>query len=128
LGYQSATAPEFTPARVGEINIGFLIGAELTMPENAQAYRGAGLHLLVTPRATAASEFRRHLAAARSAAMQTGAFELSSNRTVGATHESSGWIIAPSGDTLALTSDECPFISRAIELSVPSIDAKTNDR
>jgi len=111
--------PDFVPVRVGDVNIGFLIGAELWMMEQARIYAREHVHLLVTPRATDAVTFDRWLLGGRVAAVLAGAFGLSSNRVDEAgRYGGQGWIVNPDGDVLALTSSKRPFLTLEIDLTL----------
>jgi N-carbamoylputrescine amidase len=89
--------------------------------ENARSYGKAGVHIIVNPRATPKSSLDQWLVAGRATALISGAFCLSSN------HVSTepdlvhlggqGWIIAPDGEVLGLTSHEQPFVTAEIELN-----------
>jgi N-carbamoylputrescine amidase len=79
-----------------------------------------GADVIVVPRATPASSRDRWIAGARAAAIVSGAFCLSSNRsgrsTGGGHFAGEGWIVDPEGEVLALTSDAEPFVTREIDL------------
>jgi len=114
--YQPAYPAEPRVARVGEINIGLLIGAELNNPLRVQQYRDADLQLLITPRSTRVGDFMRWLSAARIAAVLTGAYQLSSNRVSQDANDSPGWVVSPSGEILAYTSPRHPFVSLSVDM------------
>lgn len=110
--------PDFVPAQVGDVKIGFLIGTELWMTEQARIYAREHIHLLVTPRVTDAVTLDRWLVGGRAAALLAGAFGLSSNRVDKAgRYGGQGWVVNPDGDVLALTSSKRPFLTFEIDLA-----------
>ncbi len=113
-----AASPEFTPTRVGEAHIGFLISTELWAMEQARQYGHDGAHLIATPRITSGASREKWLAAGRTAAVLAGAFGLSSNRadTKGG-YGGLGWIIDPDGKTIAMTTDQSPFVTAEVDLA-----------
>lgn len=116
--YQAAT-PEFVPIDLGEACIGFLICSELWAMEQARLYGKENVHLLVTPRLTSRATLDKWLAAGRVAAVLAGAFGLSSNRVdASGTYGGRGWIVAPDGDVIAVTSSDEPFVTRDVDLSL----------
>ena len=110
-------APDFTPARVGRANVGFLIGTELWMMNQVQAYGLEDVHLLLTPRSTSVEATQTWLAAARVAAILAGAYALSSNR-VSASGEfgGHGWIIDPDGNVMGMTDQQHPSVTLEVDL------------
>jgi N-carbamoylputrescine amidase len=106
-----AATPEFTPAQIGRLHVGFLIGAELQSAEEARRYGEEGVDVLVTPRATSQESAETWLATARAAATLAAACELSSSRVDGEKLGGPGWVIGPAGEVLALTSDSAPFVT-----------------
>ena len=107
----------FEAIQVREARVGFVICTELWAFEKARDYGKAGAHLLVTPRLTARASVEKWLAAGRAAAVVSGAYSLSSNRT-SATKDygGQGWIVSPDGEVLATTSEAEPFATVAIDL------------
>jgi predicted amidohydrolase len=111
----------FTPIEYADATVGFEICTELWGMENARLYGKEGVHIIVNPRATPKSSLDKWLVAGRATALISGAFCLSSN------HVSTepdlihlggqGWIIAPDGEVLVLTSHEQPFVTTEIELN-----------
>jgi len=111
-------APEFTPARVGEANVGFLIGTELWMMNQAQAYGLEDVHLLLTPRSTSAEATQTWLAAARVAAVLAGAYALSSNRvSASGAFGGHGWIIDPEGNVMGITDARHPSVTLDVDIA-----------
>jgi predicted amidohydrolase len=122
--YQKAV-PDFESATVGAARVGMLIGLELWVPEGASIYGDDKVHLIAIPRmdlsmdddeCVASNE--EWLSGGRAAALESGAFCVSSSRgghnnTAGGT----GWILAPDGRTLARTSGEQPFVTAEVNLT-----------
>jgi predicted amidohydrolase len=111
----------FAPVDVGGLRIGFVICTELWFMERARAYGKAGIHLLVTPRATEPASLDKWLTGGRTAAVVAGAFGLSSNRVSAGTGPAEfggqGWIVSPDGEVLGLTSRQHPFVTVEIDPS-----------
>ena len=104
------------PKSCGRLRFGLNICTELWALETLGPYAAAGVHAVVTPRATAAATTERWVALAKTVAVRTGAFSLSSNRR----HDDgscggAGWIIDPEGNELARTSAEVPFATRDLD-------------
>jgi N-carbamoylputrescine amidase len=117
IWYNAAT-PDFTPAPVADTHVGFLISTELWAMEQARLYGADGAQLIATPRVTSGASREKWLAAGRTAAVLAGAFGISSNRAdERGGYGGLGWIIDPNGKTLAMTTDEMPFITAQIDLS-----------
>ncbi len=111
---------DFTPIDNGNLRIGFLICTELWFMQWARYYSKLGVHLIVTPRSTPQATLDEWLAGGRTAAIVSGAFALSSNR-VSSGGESpeyggQGWVIAPDGQVLGLTSRQHPFVTIEIDV------------
>ncbi|HEX3396313.1 MAG TPA: carbon-nitrogen hydrolase family protein [Steroidobacteraceae bacterium] len=117
--YQSAPAPDFEPFQVGDLTLGFLIGAELAAYDEAERYGREGVQLLVSPRSTPVPNVEAWLAVAQSAARRAGAMLLTSSGA----GQGPGWIIDPRGELLASTSHAQPFVSRRVELPAKSFAA-----
>ena len=122
--YQKAV-PDFESATVGAVRVGMLIGLELWIADAASTYGGDKVHLIAIPRmdrsvdaAECAAANEEWLAGGRTAALESGAFCVSSSRgghnnAVGGT----GWIMAPDGRVLARTSGEEPFVTAEVDLA-----------
>lgn len=109
--------PEFAPLDTPLARLGFLVCTELWFLEHARAYGEHGVDVLASPRATPASSRDKWIAGARTAAVVSGAFCVSSNHA-GAGWAGAGWVIHPEeGDVLALTSTEQPFETCDIDLA-----------
>jgi N-carbamoylputrescine amidase len=111
---------DFTPFQAGRAEAGFLICTELWFFEHARAYGREGVHLIANPRATLAATRDKWLAGGRAAAVVGGAFCLSSNHVSPAGSEfelgGQGWIIAPDGEVLALTTPAEPIVTLEVDL------------
>lgn len=111
---------QFTPLEAAEVRLGFLICTELWFFEQARQLGQTGVHLLITPRSTLFETREKWLVAGRAAAVVSGAYQLSSNRTRRAAIEPRfgdwGWIIDPDGTVLGLTDAERPFVTYEIDL------------
>jgi N-carbamoylputrescine amidase len=122
--YQKAV-PDFESATVGAARVGMLIGLELWVPEGASTYGEDKVHLIAVPRMDGSMDDdecvasnEEWLSGGRAAALESGAFCVSSSRgghnnTAGGT----GWILAPDGRTLARTSGEEPFVTAEVDLT-----------
>ena len=103
-----------------EARVGFLLCSELWFFQHARAYGQAGVDLLLAPRASSKAKADMWIAGGRTAAFSAGAYCLSANRS-GQAGEAimggQGWIIAPNGQILGLTSDDEPFVTREIDLT-----------
>jgi predicted amidohydrolase len=116
--------PDFESATVAGVSVGMLIGLELFVPEKARLYGEDGVQVVVVPRVDRsvapqdlATSNEEWLTGGRSAALASGAFCVSSTRgsfdnSAGGT----GWILAPEGRTLALTSSDEPFVTAEVDL------------
>lgn len=108
------SAVDFDNARAG-----FLLCTEMWFTERAREYARQGIQLLLTPRVTERSTSDKWLAGGRVAAVMSGAFSLSSNRT-GSNHGvdfgAGGWVIDPDGEVLATTSELEPAVTVDIDL------------
>jgi predicted amidohydrolase len=109
-------------------NIGWLICSELWAMSRAQAYGKAGAQLLVTPRATGQSTMEKWLIGGRAAAIISGAFCLSSNRSSDSAFGGQGWVIGPDGEILGVTSQEHPFITIEIDVRQAELAKTTYPR
>jgi N-carbamoylputrescine amidase len=102
--------------------IGFQICTEIWFGQHARQYGKEGVQILVCPRATPHSTTSKWVAGGRTAAVVSGAYCLSSNRTWrsvnGGDASGVGWIVEPGkGEVLGLTSQEQPFLTLEVDLS-----------
>jgi N-carbamoylputrescine amidase len=120
---------EFVSGQAGAAKVGFLICSELWAMDAARLYSRAGIHLLATPRATDATGVEKWITGARTAAIVSGAFSISSNRVsaeIG--FGGCGWIIDPDGNVLATTSAEKPFVTLDCDLAAAAQAKRTYPR
>lgn len=109
-------APAVLP--VGPTLAGVAICSELWLFERSRALGQAGARLLLTPRATTTGWNERWLVAGRAAAMGSGAYSVSANRAGGGgDFGGQGWIISPSGEVLAVTGADRPFVTAGLDLT-----------
>ena len=117
-GFRSVHAQathDFVPLEIDGIDIGFMIGSELSARGELPYVRG-DVDIVAMPRCTRAEQFAQRLESACAVAIVVGAFALSSNRS--APFEGQGWIVAPDGRVLGTTSGSQPFVS--LEIDLPS--------
>lgn len=110
----------FDAMELGPHRIGFLLCTEMWFTERARGYARQGVQLLLTPRVTELSSVDKWLAGGRAAAVMSGAFSLSSNRTGsnnGVDFGGVGWVIDPDGEVLATTSESEPIVTVDIDLT-----------
>jgi N-carbamoylputrescine amidase len=94
------------------------ICTELWAVETYAGYAARGVQVILSPRATAAATTEKWLSIGVVAAVRSGAFSLSSNRVdPSGTCGGVGWIIDPTGDVLACTSSDAPFVTVDIDLA-----------
>jgi N-carbamoylputrescine amidase len=117
----NAAAPEFVPMELQGVRIGFLIGPELWLEDEARRYGQEGIDVLVTPRSSRVVAFGEWLDHARAAAALARAYSLSSNRA--GEFGGQGWIIAPDGELLGLTTDARPLVSVELPISRRGVTA-----
>ena len=122
----------FTPQRCGAARVGFEICTELWMLDHARLYGKEGVHIIVTPRATPQTTLDTWVVGGRATAITSGAFSLSSNHVSSAADEvhlgGRGWVIAPDGEVLGLTSQEQPFVTIELDLSAAERAKRTYPR
>jgi len=111
----------FSSLQCGAASVGFEICTELWMLDQARLYGKEGVHFIVTPRSTPWASLDTWLVGGRATAITSGAFSLSSNHVSSAADAvhmgGQGWIIAPDGEVLGLTSPEQPFVTIELNLS-----------
>jgi N-carbamoylputrescine amidase len=116
-GYWESAWYEPTPGRPGTVEIaglrvGLLICTEVMFNEHARRLGQAGVQLIAVPRATPPITGHMFDVALQMAAIASGAYVASSNRSLTFTHESlfegRGRIVNPLGDTVAQTSPFAP--------------------
>ena len=120
---------EFEPALLGFVQIGFTICTEIWFMEHARDYGQDGVSIIAAPRCTGSESRDKWLAGGQAAAVISGAYHLSSNRsgrgqTAGVMYGGTGWIIDPDGKVLARTSHEQPFVT--VDINLAAADAAKN--
>lgn len=126
----------FRPATIGALQVGVLICTELWFMQHARDYGQAGIHLLLTPRATEQATTDKWLAGGRAAAVIAGAYGLSSNlvndrlasSAEGTSLGGRGWVVDPEGRVLAETSPAEPFVTVEIDPAVAEAAKTTYPR
>ncbi|NPV77642.1 MAG: carbon-nitrogen hydrolase family protein [Anaerolineae bacterium] len=113
--------PVFNATQTRIAKVGFLVCSEVWFTEHARFYARQGAQLLLVPRSTERATTDKWIAGGRAAAVMSGAFCLSSNRSGQDAHGmawgGSGWIIEPDqGKVLGLTSEKQPFLTLEINL------------
>ena len=112
----------FRVASAGALRCGFLICTELMFNERARQYGREGAHVILVPRAAGSASLHRWLVAMRMAAIVSGCYVLSSNRSGvdarGQRFGGTGWIIDPSGDVIGETSAAQPVAFHEIDTAV----------
>ena len=110
---------EFATAETAAGPVGFLICTEVWFTQHAREYAAQGAVIVATPRATEWASRDKWLAGGRAAAVMSGAFALSSNRSgtdaAGLRWGGLGWVIDPEGEVLARTSEGSPFATVEID-------------
>jgi N-carbamoylputrescine amidase len=110
----------FDAVRADDVVLGVQICTELWRLDLARHYGLRGADVIVVPRATPASSRERWIVGARAAAIVSGAFCVSSNRSGasmgGDDFAGAGWIVDPEGEVLALTSDAEPFVTLDLDI------------
>jgi N-carbamoylputrescine amidase len=104
----------FRTGQAGALSCGFLICTEVMFNERARQYGRSGAHVILVPRATGGGSVDRWLVAMRMAAIVSGCYIMSSNRSgVSATGQvfgGTGWIIDPVGNVVAQTTPSSPIV------------------
>jgi len=119
--------PDFEAVKVGPARVGMLIGLELWMTDQARFYGEDGVQIVAGPRVDRSADgdmdaaSKEWLDGGRTTATAAGAFCISSSRGArGNSAGGAGWVIAPDGQTLAMTSREQLFASIDIDLGAVS--------
>jgi len=112
---------------VAGARVGVLTCTEIWRMEWASQLGQLGAQVIATPRATGDDSLDKWLAAGRVAAVTSGAFSLSSNRSGGG-FGGGGWIFAPDGELLATTTHEAPFAICTIDLALADAAKATYPR
>lgn len=121
----------FTLIETAGISLGVLICTEMWSLGHAQGYGKAGAHLIAVPRATSRDSGEKWRTGGRAAAIVSGAFTASSARAAppgGPDLGGGGWIASPDGEILAVTTDEEPFATVAIDPGAAEVARTTYPR
>jgi N-carbamoylputrescine amidase len=104
----------------GAVRIGFLICSEVMFNEHARHYGKRSAHLIEAPRATPGGSLARWMVALRMAAIVSGCYVASSNRSGadsrGQRFGGCGCVVDPNGDIVAQTSPTTPVVSYELDL------------
>ncbi len=113
---------KFGIGEAGRVRVGFLICTDVMFNEWARHYGRNGAQLIAVPRATPVGSEHRWKTMCAAAAIVSGCYVASSNRTgvdeSGLEFAGKGWIINPVGDIIAETSPEQPVVTAELDLSL----------
>ncbi|QQG48460.1 MAG: carbon-nitrogen hydrolase family protein [archaeon] len=108
----------FRPFEEGGAKMGLMICSDLWALTKAREYGKQGVQMIAVPRATGRGSVEKWVTGGKAAAIVSGAFCLSSNRT-GKRGEAEfggrGWVVGPDGDVLGLTNEESPFVTVTVD-------------
>ncbi len=111
----------FRVVEAGDLRVGFLICTEVMFNEHARWYGRAGAHIIAVPRAVGKASHARWLVAMKMAAVVSGCYVLTSNRSGkdsrGQKFGGMGWIVDPHGDLVAQTSNATTVVTSSIDPS-----------
>ncbi len=122
---------DFQVTQHKQLTLGFMICTEIWFLQHAREYAKRGAHLLLNPRSTPRHTNAKWLACGQTAAVVSGAFCLSSNHAGavrGLDLDGAGWLCDPDGALLATTSDETPFATVDIDLTLADAAKSTYPR
>lgn len=109
----------FGIGRAGGVRVGYLICTDVMFLEWARYYGRHGADLIVVPRATPLASLDRWKTVITAAAIVSGCYVASSNRTgtsgSGIPFGGGGWIVDPRGNLLAETSPSEPVVTATID-------------
>jgi N-carbamoylputrescine amidase len=110
----------FDPIEVCGATLGVQICTEMWMLDVSRQYGLRGADVIAVPRATPAMSRERWLVGGRAAAIVSGTYCISSNRSGVSTAQDDfagvGWIIDPDGEVLGVTLDTDPFVTCDLDL------------
>ncbi|MBK8136613.1 MAG: carbon-nitrogen hydrolase family protein [Chloroflexi bacterium] len=118
----------YTSLEAHGARIGFLICTEMWFNEHARAYGRQGAHLIVTSRMTEPATLGKWMTGGRAVAVVSGAYHASSTRYGTLQAGGVGWVIAPDGDVVALTSDATLYRTVSIDLDLAERSKQTYPR
>lgn len=111
---------DFEPILAGSTLLGFVICTDLWFFQHSRSYGKKGVHLIACPRATPRSTLDKWRVGGQAAAVVSGAFTISSNKTNPEGEDADlggqGWIVGPNGKVLGLTSREHPYLTLDLDL------------
>lgn len=124
--------PLFDFVEIEGLRLGFMICTEMWFFEHARHFGRLGAHMILTPRATEYRTREKWLVGGRAAAVVSGAYHLSSNRSGeapgGPQFGGLGWVIDPDGEVLARTDEAQPIVTVEIYLSTAEAARQTYPR
>lgn len=130
--WYDAGPDDFAVVDIDGVRLGFLICTEMWFHAHARAYAEQGIDVLCVPRATPLSSVDKWIAGGRTAAVVSGAFCLSSNRSSannGIIWGGAGWIVEPEeGRLLGMTEMSHPFLTLNINLDLAKAAKMTYPR
>ena len=121
----------FPVVEVAAVRVGFQICTELWFLERAREYGRRGAHVIAVPRLTEASTLTRWLIGGQAAAIVSGSYVISSNRSganSAARFGGQGWIVDPDGKVVGLTSAEQPVFTAELDLDDAELAKSTYPR
>jgi len=110
---------DFKAFDIGDLRAGVMLCTDLWFSEYARAYGRQGVHVIFVPRATGTASLESWIVGLRHAAIVSGAYVVSSNRsgkTMWNDFAGHGCVIDPDGEVLGATSRDKPFITIDIDL------------
>ena len=120
---------DFAAFSAGELTFAVNVCTDLWALDSICSYPRLGVQAIMTPRATELSTIDLWLSLARTVAVRTGAFSVSSNRRhADGSCGGAGWIIDPEGNELARTSLAEPFVTCDIDLGQTAAARSTYPR
>ena len=122
---------DFQSISCAQAKVGFLLCTEMWFTEHARAYARQGIELLACPRATELSSLEKWVAGGRAAAVMSGSYCLSSNRSGennGVSWGGGGWVIDPDGQVLGVTHADERYLTREIDLAKAAAAKQTYPR
>jgi len=123
---------EFKPFNLGDVKVGIQICTDMWFFQHAREYANKNIDLLCVPRATPYASLKKWTIGAKTAAMVSGSFCLSSNLYnpigEGADLGGIGWIISPEGEIIKSTNANRPFVTMDIDIEDSRKAKKTYPR
>ena len=110
---------DFKVFDIGDLRAGVMLCTDLWFSEHARAYGRQGAKIIFVPRATGTANLDRWIVGLRHAAIVSGAYVVSSNRsgkTMWNDFAGHGCVIDPDGEILGATSRDEPFLTMDVDL------------